>query len=101
MSGFPAFVQGHGTATPAPTASPKDGVPGRASAVAPVGGVAVAATPAPAPAPADAMNRAAAAAPREEAAPGRHAGGSTAGGRTGSEVRNGSLPGTVESQLDN
>lgn len=53
---------------------------------------------APAPAPADAVDRAATAAAGEEAAPGRHAGGATAGGRAGSEVRDGSLPGTVERQ---
>lgn len=51
---------------------------------------------APAPAPADAVDRAATAAAGEEAAPGRHAGGPAAGRRTGSEVRDGSLPGTVE-----
>lgn len=56
--------------------------------------------PAPAPAPADAVDGAAAAAPGEQAAPGRHAGGPAAGGRTGPEVRDGSLPGTVESQKD-
>ena len=54
--------------------------------------------PAPAPAPADAVDRASTAAASEEAAPGRHAGGPTARGRTGSEIRDGSLPGTVESQ---
>lgn len=43
---------------------------------------------------ADAVDGAAAA--REEAAPGRHAGGTTAGGGARPEVRNGSLPGTVE-----
>lgn len=54
------------------------------------------ATPAPAPAPADAVDRAAAAAAGEEAAPGGNAGGAAAGGRTGSEVRDRSLPGTCD-----
>jgi len=68
------------TATPAATsaASPEDGVPGRAAAVAPVGGVA------------------AAAAAGEDAAPGRRAGGAAAGRRAGPEVRDGPLPGAVE-----
>lgn len=49
------------------------------------------------PAAADAVDRAATAAAGEEAAPGRHAGGPAAGGRAGSEVRDGSLPGTCDS----
>lgn len=52
------------------------------------------------PAPADAVDQAATAAAGEEAAPGRHTGGPTAGGRTGSEVWNGSLSGTVERQIE-
>ncbi len=56
---------------------------------------------APASTPADAVDWTPTAAAAEEAAPGRHAGGPTAGGWTGSEVRDGSLPGTVKSQIDN
>lgn len=52
--------------------------------------------PAPASAPAYAVDWAATTAAGEEAAPGRHTGGPTAGRRTGSEVRDGSLPGTVK-----
>lgn len=96
MPGFVAFVQR--TVAPAATAVPKDWVPGWTPTVAPVGGVTVAA--AAAATPAHTVDRAATAAAREEAAPGWHAGGSAAGGRTGSEVRDGALPGTVESQVD-
>lgn len=54
--------------------------------------------PAPTPAPAEAVDWAATAAAGEEAAPGRHTGGPAAGGRTGPEIRDRSLPGTVEGQ---
>lgn len=67
------------TSTPATAAGTKDGAPGRAAAVAPVGGVPVAPAPAAA----------------EDAAPRGDAGGAAAGGRTGAEVRDGSLSGTV------
>lgn len=76
-----AFVRR--TSTPATAARTKDGVQGRAAAVAPVGGgVSVAAAPAAA----------------EEAAPRGDAGGAAAGGRAGAEVRDGSLPGTTGRQ---
>lgn len=91
MPVFVASVQR--AAASAAAAGPKDGVPGRAAAVAPVGRAAVAS----AAAPAEAVDGAAAAAAGEEAAPGRHAGGATAGGRAGSEVRDGTLPGTCDS----
>lgn len=53
--------------------------------------------PAAAPATTQAVDRAATAAAGEDAAPRRHAGGAAAGEGTGSEVRDGSLPGTVRS----
>lgn len=82
LPGFLPFSQG--TAAPAATAGPKDGVPRRAAAVAPVGRVAAAS--------------ASAAAACEQAAPRRHAGGAAAGERAGSEVRDGPLSGTVRIQ---
>lgn len=88
MSDFVAFV--HRVGTPAATAAPRNGVPRWATTVAPVGGGTAA--------PADAVDGAVGAA--EEAAPGWHAAAPAARGRTGSEVRDGSFPGTVETQKD-
>lgn len=76
-----AFVRW--TSTPATAAGTKDGVPRRAAAVAPVGGVSVAPAPA------------AATATAEDATPRGDAGRAAAGGRTRAEVRDGSLSGTV------
>ena len=76
---------GQQTSTAATAAGTKGGVPGRAAAVAPVGGVSVAPTPAPAPAPAAAVG--------EDAAPRGDAGRAAAG--TGAKVRDGSLSGTA------
>lgn len=70
-----AFVRR--TSTPATAARTKDGVQGGAAAVAPVGGGGVSVAVA------------------EDAAPRGDAGGAAAGGRTGAEVRDGSLSGTV------
>lgn len=67
--------------TSTPATGTEDGVPGRAAAVAPVGGGSVAPAPA--------------AAAAEDAAPRGDAGGAAAGGRTGAEVRDGALSGTV------
>lgn len=63
MPGPVAF--GQRTPTPATAGRTKAGVPGRAAAVAPVGGVALAPAPAPAPAPAAAAGEDAA--PRGDA----------------------------------